>query len=63
MNWTIQSPNPTATYTTLTGLTLATTYEVRVRAVSDVGNGAWSETVNETTFDGQFNLNTCTTLW
>ena len=63
MNWTIQSPNTTATYTTLTGLTLATTYEVRVRAVSDVGNGAWSETVSETTFDGQFNLNTCTTLW
>ena len=49
MDWTIQSPNPNATYTTLTGLEPATTYEVRVRAVSDHGNGAWSDTVNETT--------------
>ena len=63
MNWTMQSPNPNATYTTLTGLMPATTYEVRVRAVSDHGNGAWSDTVNETTCNGKFNLNTCTTLW
>ena len=62
-DWTMQSPNTTATYTTLTGLKPATTYEVRVRAVSDVGNGAWSDTVSKTTCDGQFNLNTCTTLW
>ena len=53
MDWTIQSPNPNATYTTLTGLMPATPYEVRVRALSDHGNGNWSDTVNETTFDGQ----------
>ena len=63
MDWPGQSLNSNATYTTLTGLMPATTYEVRVRAVSDVGNGNWSDTVNETTFDGRFNLNTCTTLW
>ena len=52
----------TVTYTALTDLMPATTYEVRVRAMSDVGNGTWSDTVNETTCDGKFNLNTCTTL-
>ena len=57
MAWIKESPNPTVTFTTLIGLMLATTYEVRVRAVSDVGNGTWSDTVNETTFNGQsYNL-------
>ena len=62
-NWTDQILTSAVTYTALTDLKLVTTYEVRVRAVSDVGNGTWSDTVNETTCDGKFNLNTCTTLW
>ena len=53
MDWADQLLNSTAVYTTLTGLMPESAYEVRVRAVSDVGNGTWSDTVNETTFDGQ----------
>ena len=48
------SPNPTSTSVTLTGLQRGTTYQVRVRAVSDVGNGEWSNKVSRTTYDGMF---------
>ena len=54
--WSTVSPNPTSTLTTLENLQLGTTYEVRVRAVSDVGNGTWSDTSSETTVDGRINL-------
>ena len=39
---------------TLENLKLGTMYQVRVRAISDVGNGAWSNTVSRTTFNGNF---------
>ena len=53
-SWSTWSPNPTSTSVTLTGLQRGITYQVRVRAVSDVGNGAWSNTVSRTTYDGTF---------
>ena len=53
-SWSTRSPNPTSTSVTLTGLQSGTTYQVRVRAVSDVGNGTWSDTVSRTTYDGMF---------
>ena len=39
---------------TLENLQLGTMYQVRVRAVSDLGDGAWSDTVSMTTFNGKF---------
>ena len=48
--WMSQSPNPITTSTTLTGLMVNTTYEVRVRARSDVGFGSFSDVVSEITF-------------
>ena len=40
------------TTVTLDNLLQAANYIVRVRAVSDVGSGPWSDTVNETTCGG-----------
>ena len=37
---------------TIENLQLGTLYQVRVRAVSDLGDGAWSNTVSMTTFTG-----------
>ena len=53
-SWSTWSPNPTSTSVTLTGLQSGTTYQVRVRAVSDVGNGEWSDAVSGTTYDGMY---------
>ena len=53
-SWSTRSPNPTSTSVTLTGLQRGTTYQVRVRAVSNVGNGEWSDAVSETTYNGMF---------
>ena len=53
-SWSIWSPNPTSTSVTLTDLQGGTTYQVRVRAVSEVGNSTWSDIANQTTFDGMF---------
>ena len=53
-SWSRWSSNPTSTSVELTGLQRGTTYQVKVRAVSDVGNGEWSDTVSETTYDGMF---------
>ena len=52
-SWSTWSPNPTSTSVTLTGLQRGTTYQVRVRAVSDLGSGAWSVVVSSTTYDGK----------
>ena len=53
-SWSTWSPNPTSTSVTLTGLQRGTTYQMRVRAVSDAGSGEWSNTVSETTYDGMY---------
>ena len=52
-SWVTLSPNPTTTSANLLNLQLGTVYQVRVRAVSDLGNGAWSNSVLGTTFDGK----------
>ena len=59
-SWSRWSPNPTSTSVTLTGLQRGTTYQVRVRAMSDAGNGEWSEVIGITTYSGEFYLvNVC----
>ena len=42
---------PPATSANITGLDASTNYSVRVRAVSDVGAGNWSEEQTESTYD------------
>ena len=51
-SWSRWSPNPTSTSVTLTGLRRGATYQVRLRGVSDVGSGQWSNPVGRTTYDG-----------
>ena len=53
-SWSTWSPNPTSNSVTLTGLQSGTTYQVRVRALSDVGNGDWSEVIRKATYSGEF---------
>ena len=48
------SVSPPATSTDLTVLDAGTEYTVRVRAVSDVGTGEWSEEQTEKTFECEF---------
>ena len=51
-NWTsIDSPGSDTLQHTLTGLRDSTGYDVQVRAVSDIGPGAWSDTSTQTTLD------------
>ena len=54
-SWSTWSPNPTSTSVTLTGLQRGFNYQVRVRAVSDIGSGTWSNTVSGTTYGGKYN--------
>ena len=51
-NWRAASPaSPgSATSTLLEALDAGTVYEVRIRAVSAIGNGAWSEVESDTTY-------------
>ena len=46
--------SPPLNFTILTGLYPDTEYEVRVKAVSDAGEGAWSAVQSERTFSGNF---------
>ena len=45
--------SPPATTTHLEGLQAGTSYSVRVRAVSAIGDGVWSVDDKETTFDSE----------
>ena len=45
---------PPETTAILSDLTAGTAYSVRVRAVSDAGNGEWSEVLTETTYNSEF---------
>ena len=38
----------------LTNLVPGTAYNVRMRAVSDAGNGEWSDVLTETTYNSEF---------
>ena len=49
--WTNRQTGTTASPIVITGLSNATTYAVRIRAVSEIGNGQTSNTVNGTTAD------------
>ena len=44
---------PYSQFYVLTKLVPGTQYNVRMRAVSDAGNGEWSEVLTETTFDSE----------
>ena len=50
-SWTSQTPNPTAISTVLEGLQIGISYKVRVRAVSELGNGTWSSEAEKPTFN------------
>ena len=55
INWRAASPvSPgSATSTLLEALDAGTVYEVRIRAVSAIGNGMWSEVESETTYKSE----------
>ena len=55
-SWTGRTSNGNTRMVTLERLQLGTLYQVRVRAVSDLGDGAWSDTVSRTTFNGKLML-------
>ena len=61
-SWTSQTPNPTATSTVLEGLQIGISYKVRVRAVSELGNGTWSSEAEKPTFNSKTNIYTHTLL-
>ena len=50
--WNRVLPNPTSTSVTIENLQSGHTYQVRVRAVSDVGCGVWSKPVLQCTING-----------
>ena len=55
MKWraaSLVSPD-TTTFTLLEALDAGTVYEVRISAVSAIGNGSWSEVELETTYTGE----------
>ena len=49
------SPGST-TSTLLEALDAGTVYEVRIRAVSAIGNGTWNELESETTYKGELSI-------
>ena len=55
-NWRAANPvSPgSATSTLLEALDAGTVYEVRIRAVSAIGNGTWSRVESETTYKSEF---------
>ena len=57
-NWTAVSPvSPdSATSTLLEALDAGTVYEVRIRAVSAIGNGPWSRVESETTYKSELSI-------
>ena len=56
----IGSPPPTNTH--LEGLQAGTLYSVRVRAVSAIGDGGWSDAAMETTYNGEWSADIEQTL-
>ena len=54
-SWRAVSPTPpgSATSTVLQTLDVGTAYQVRIRAVSAIGNGMWSRVESEITYMGQ----------
>ena len=52
-DWNRVLPNPTSTSVTIGNLQSGQTYQVRVRAVSDVGCGVWSKPVLQSTINGK----------
>ena len=51
-SWMGRTLNGNTRMVTVENIQLGTLYQVRVRAVSDLGNGAWSDVVSKTTFNG-----------
>ena len=53
-SWMERISNGNTRMVTLENLQLGTLYQVRVRAVSDLGDGAWSNVVNMTTLNSKY---------
>ena len=51
-SWMERTSNGNTRMVTIESLQLGTMYQVRVRAVSDLGDGAWSNIISRTTFNG-----------
>ena len=56
-SWMERTSNGNTTMVTIESLQLGTKYQVRVTAVSDLGDGAWSNIVSNTTFNGIYIYN------
>ena len=52
-SWMEMTSNGNTRMVTIENLQLGTLYQVRVRAVSDLGDGAWSDTVSKITNNGE----------
>ena len=51
-SWTSVTPNPTTRLTTIRNVDKGSVYNVRVRAVSDVGPGQWRSVTSQRTYKG-----------
>ena len=55
-SWMERTSNGNTRMVNIESLQLGTLYQVRVKAVSDLGDGAWSNTVSRITFNGKLIL-------
>ena len=51
-SWTSVTPNPTTRQNTISNVDEGSVYNVRVRAVSDVGSGQWRSATSQMTYRG-----------
>ena len=56
-SWTSVTPNPTTSQTTIRNVDKGSVYNVRVRAVSDVGSGQWRNVTSQRTYRGNYLYN------
>ena len=53
-SWTSVTPNPTTKQATIRNVDKGSVYNVRVRAVSDVGSGQWGSATSQMTHRGTY---------
>ena len=51
-SWTSVTPNPTTRQATIRNVDKGSVYDVRVKAVSDVGSGQWGSATSQMTYGG-----------